>query len=155
MFSWVISMPKQVLVQQGETPNEGPNTDDVRPQFGPKQLIHDPTHILRNSLHCFDFYFSADSCIGFRIPFLFTSELSPSYRICKIQSQNLLPPPVEHEIWHYGKSKTDLILKTMNPRGIKNLEINEIVCVFIKAIINIVSNFLPHETVSCNDHHAP
>lgn len=33
VFSWVISMPKQVLVQQGETANEGSNTDDVRPQL--------------------------------------------------------------------------------------------------------------------------
>lgn len=75
--------------------------------------------------------------------------------MCKIQSQNLLFPPFERDILHYGKAQTDLTGKVINnfswERAFKNLETNEMVHVFSKTIKNILYSFIPHLVLSCND----
>ena len=69
------------------------------------------------------------------------------------------PPPYEQEIWHYGQGNTELIRRAVHEfncrRVFSNLNINERVSFFSKTILNIVSNFIPHETVICDDKGPP
>ena len=68
-------------------------------------------------------------------------------------------PPYEREIWHYGQGNTELIIRAVHEfnwqRAFHNLNINERVSFFNNAILNIVSKFIPHETVICDDRDPP
>ena len=65
------------------------------------------------------------------------------------------PPPYEREIWHYGQRDHELVRRAVHEfnqlRVFRNLNINEGVSFFNKTILNEVSNFIPHETIICDD----
>ena len=69
------------------------------------------------------------------------------------------PPPYEREVWHFQKADINLIRKAMNEfnweRAFFNLNINEMVSVFNTTIKNIMANFIPQETVICDDRDPP
>ena len=72
---------------------------------------------------------------------------------------NLKPPPYEREVWHFQKADINLIRRAMNEfkweRAFFNLNINETVSVFNTTIKNIMVNFIPHETMICDDRDPP
>ena len=69
------------------------------------------------------------------------------------------PPPYEREICHYHKANTDQIRKAIEQfswdRSFKNLDVNEMVFLFNRTIKNILSNYIPHEIIICDDRDAP
>ena len=69
------------------------------------------------------------------------------------------PPPYEREIWHYQKANTDQIRKTIEQfswdRSFKNLDGNEMVFLFNRTIKNIISKYIPHEIIICDDRDPP
>ena len=62
------------------------------------------------------------------------------------------PPPYERELWHFKKANTGHIKRAINgfpwERSFANLDINDKVYLFNKTIKNILSNFIPHETIT-------
>ena len=69
------------------------------------------------------------------------------------------PPAYEREIWHYQYANTDQIKRAIEQcpwkKSFRNLHINEMVYLFNKIIKNILSNYLPHETITCDDRDPP
>ena len=69
------------------------------------------------------------------------------------------PPPYGREIWHYQLANVDLIQRAIEQfsweKSFRNLNINEMVFLFNKTIKNIFSNFIPNETVTCDDRDPP
>ena len=69
------------------------------------------------------------------------------------------PPPYLREIWHYREANTRLIrcaIKEFNwERAFSNTNVNEKVDIFNRTILNILSNFILHETILCNDKDPP
>ena len=69
------------------------------------------------------------------------------------------PPPYECEIWHYSKANTDLIRRSVHEfsweNRFSNIDLNQKVYLFNETIKNILSNFIPHETIACDDHDPP
>ena len=65
------------------------------------------------------------------------------------------PPPYEREIWHYSKANTDLIRRSINELSwenrFSNTDANQKVYLFNETIKNILSNFIPNETIVCDD----
>ena len=63
--------------------------------------------------------------------------------------------PYEREIWHYKYANTDLIQRAINynpwKRSLAEKNINKKVYIFVKTIENIFSNFIPYETILCDD----
>ena len=61
------------------------------------------------------------------------------------------PPPYLREIWHYREANTRLIrhsIKEFNlERAFLNTNVNEKVDIFNRTILNILSNFIPHERI--------
>ena len=110
-----------------------------------------------------------------RIDFLFTSQPnlvmesgvhSSLHQNChhqiiyaKINLKVFYPPPYEREIWHYQRENVDQIQRAIDQfsweKSFRNLNINEMVFLFKKTIKNIFSNFIPHETVTCDDRGSP
>ena len=77
----------------------------------------------------------------------------------KLNLKIYYPPPYEQEIWHYGKANVDHIRKAINEspweRKFKYNSMNEKVSIFNATIKNILSNYIPHETITCDDRDPP
>ena len=69
------------------------------------------------------------------------------------------PPPYEREIWHYQKANIDLIKRAINSfdweKAFSNIDIDKMVSIFSQTIINILCNFIPHETVLFDERDPP
>ena len=68
------------------------------------------------------------------------------------------PPPHEREIWHYDQANTVPLEKQLIYfLGKKHQEVskNGMIFLFNKTIKNIVSNYIPHETVTFDDRDSP
>ena len=65
------------------------------------------------------------------------------------------PQPYEREIWHYQKANIDLIKRAINSfnweKAFSNIDIDKMVSIFNKTIINTLCNFIPQETVLFDD----
>ena len=77
----------------------------------------------------------------------------------KINLKICYPPPYEREIWHYEKANADLIHRSIDqfPWDIRfaHIDVNQKVYLFNQTIKNILCNFIPHETVTCDDRDPP
>ena len=62
------------------------------------------------------------------------------------------PPPYEREIWYNGKANVDHVRKAINKfpweRSFENNSVNEKVNIFNTNIKNILSNYIPYETIT-------
>ena len=69
------------------------------------------------------------------------------------------PPAYKREIWYYGQGNTELIRRAVHKfnwqRAFSKLNKNETIYFSNKIILNIASNFIPHETVICDDRDPP
>ena len=80
--------------------------------------------------------------------------------ICtKIDLKVCYPPPYELEIWHYQRANVDRIQRAIEQfyweKSFRNLNINEMVFLFNRTIKSILSNYIPHETIICDDKDPP
>ena len=78
----------------------------------------------------------------------------------KINLKIYYPPPYKCEIWHYEKANTDLIHRSIDqfPWDIRfaHTDVNQKVHLFNQTIkTNILWNFIPQETVTCDDRDPP
>ena len=62
-------------------------------------------------------------------------------------------------IWHYQDLNVDLIRRSINEfdwdRAFASKHVDEKVLIFNKTVLNIFSNFIPHEVIACNDKDPP
>ena len=113
-------------------------------KFGLSQIIKEATHILESSFSWIDLIFTTQPNV------VVESGVHPS----------LHPPSYPWEIWHYQQENTELIRRAITDfnwdRAFLNTNVNERICIFSNAIINnILRNFIPHETVVCDDQATP
>ena len=73
----------------------------------------------------------------------------------KFNLEILFPPPYFGDVWHYQNANTGLTRRAIEmfdwDRPFINTNANEKVFVFNKTILNILSNFIPHETLIVHD----
>ena len=144
-----------------KTTTEGEEIEFVTSQFGLHQIINEPTYVLENSSSCIDLIFTSQRNL------VVNSGVHPSLHpnchhqivYTKYDLKIHFPPPYEWEIWHSGQGNTDLIRRAVHEfnwqRAFSNQNINERVSFFDKIILDIVSNFISHETVICDDRELP
>ena len=142
---------------QDSTNSEGITIENVTSQFGLSQIISEATHILESSSSCIDLIFTMQPNL------VVESGVQPSLHLnyhhqtvfAKIYLQIYYPPPYPREIWHYKQANTELIRRAVTDfnwdRAFLNANVNEKVSVFINTILNILSNFIPHDTIVCDD----
>ena len=69
------------------------------------------------------------------------------------------PLPYERDIWHYQRANVDQIQRAIEQfswkKLFRNLNINEMVSLFNRTIKNIPSNYIPYETIICDDKDQP
>ena len=69
------------------------------------------------------------------------------------------PPPYEREICYYDQGNVDHIRKAVDlfpwAKTLRNLNINDKIFLFNKTVKNIISNYIPRETVIFDDRDPP
>ena len=69
------------------------------------------------------------------------------------------PPLHELEIWHYQRANVDQIQRATEQfsweNSFRNLNISEMLSLFNQTIKNILSNYIPHETITYDDKEPP
>ena len=68
-------------------------------------------------------------------------------------------PPYEREIWYYQRANVDQINWPIEyfswEKSFRNLNIHDVVSLFNRTIKNILSNYIPHEIIICDDKDSP
>ena len=139
------------------TTTEGKAIENISSQFGLHQMINEPIHILESFSSCIDLIFTAQ-------PNLITeSGVYPSLHsnshhqiiFAKFNLEIHYAPPYFRDVWHYQDANTDLIRRVIDmfdwDRAFVNTNVNEKVLILHKTILNMVSNFIPHETLTVDD----
>ena len=71
----------------------------------------------------------------------------------------MYPPPYKRTVCFNEKADPELIQRTINEfvwiRALSNISVDKKVCSFIKTLLNIIPNFIPHETIVCNNRDPP
>ena len=140
---------------------EGSKIEAITSQFGLQQIINKPTHIQGKSESCIDLIFSSQPNLVKSLGIHSSLHQNCHHQIifAKFNLKVHYPPPYEREVWHFKKANTDHIKRAINEfpweRSFANLDINHKVHLFNKTIRNILSNFIPHETVTFDDRDPP
>ena len=62
-------------------------------------------------------------------------------------------------VWHYKDANTELTKRAISKfnwqKAFLNTTVDEKVGIFTKTVFNIISNFVPHNTILCNDKDPP
>ena len=144
-----------------KTTYKGSKIDAVTSQFALQQLIKELTHILGNCSSYIDLIFTPHPSL------VMESGVHPSLHsnchhqktYAKFNLKIHYPPPYERDILHYQKANTDQIRKEIEQfswdRSFKNLEVNEMVFLFNRTIKTILSKYIPHEIIICDDRDPP
>ena len=73
----------------------------------------------------------------------------------KVNLKVFYPPPYERTVWHFSRANSDHIKKAINlfdwESSLNNLDVNEQVSVFNETIMNIMSNFVLNELITCDN----
>ena len=68
-------------------------------------------------------------------------------------------PPYERTVWHHEGANTEPIRRVIDQfdwlRALSNVNVDEKVYFFTKTLLNIIQNFIPHETIICDDRDPP
>ena len=135
--------------------------ENLTSQFGLNQIINEATHILEASSSCIDLIFTTQPNLVVESGVHQSLHANCHHQLvfAKFNLQIYYPPPYPREIWHYKQANSELIRRTISnfkwDRAFLNTNVNEKVSIFTSTIMNILSNFIPHETIVCDDKDPP
>ena len=146
---------------QDSTNFEGITIKNVTSRFGLSQIIKEAIHILESSSSCIDLIFTTQPNL------VVESGVHPSLHpnchhqivFAKFNLQIYYPPLYLWDIWLYKQANTEIIRRAITDfnwdRAFLNTNVNEKVSIFSNTILNILSKFIPHETIVCDDKDPP
>ena len=138
---------------QHNTSYEGSTLNYLIAQYGLTQILHEPIHILESSVSCINLVFTFQENIVTNSGV--DSSLHPNcHHQIVFSNFNLkiyYPSPYERLIWKYEKAKADLIKRVIRDFDWENklslIGINDQVALVNETTVNIMSNFIPNETM--------
>ena len=100
----------------GETTYEGTRIDGITSQFGLEQLIHEPTHIIRERTSCIDLIFASQPnlVVGSGVQSFLYQNCHHQVMFARFNLKVVFPPPYEREVWYFKKANVDHIKKAIN-----------------------------------------
>ena len=143
------------------TTYEGSKIDGVTSQFGLQQKIKETTHISGDSSSCIDLIFTTPPNLVMEsgVHSSLHSNCHQHTTFAKFNLKIHYPPPYEREVWHYQKANVDQIREAISElpwdNRFANISVNEQVQLFTQTFQNIISNYIPHETITCSDRNPP
>ena len=145
----------------GKTTYEDTRIDGITSQFVLEQLIHEPTHIIGGRTSSMDLIFASQPNLVVESGVQSSLHQNCHHQIvfATFNLKVVLPPSYEREVWHFKKANNDHIRKAINgfqwEKSFQNMNVNDMVYLFNRNIKNILRNFIPHETVTCDDRDPP
>ena len=134
---------------------------NISAQFSLHEVINDPADTLEFSSPCIDLLFSSQSNLinGTGVhPSLYPNS---NHQIIfeKCTQKIIYLSPYFRDAWHYNDTNTDLILQAIAmfdwDRAFFNTNVNEKLFILNQIILDIVSSFIPHETLTVDDKNPP
>ena len=94
-----------------KTTTEGSKIANLTSQYGLKQIINQPTHILNNSSSCIDLLFTSQPNLVMEsgVHSSLHSNCHHQITYARFNLKIFYPSPYEREIWHYQNANIDLI----------------------------------------------
>ena len=136
---------------------EGSELDFLTSQFGLLQIIKEPTHILDNSRFCIDVIFTSqpNMVIDSGVHASLYSNCHHQIIYAKFDLKIFYPPPYMRTVWQFKHANSDHIKRAIDvfdwESALNYIDANDQVSVFNSIILNIVSNSIPNETITCDD----
>ena len=69
------------------------------------------------------------------------------------------PQPYSRKVWHYREANIDLNRRAISnfnwEKAFYNTSVTKKVSIFNETILNVLSKYIPHETVACDDKDPP
>ena len=164
LFNFVLgdfNVKSNLRFKGDKTSYVGSKIDAITSKFRLQQLINEPTHLVADSSSCIDLIFTSqpNSVMESGVHSSLHPNCHHQITYAKFNLKIYCPPPYEQEIWHYGKANIDHIRKAINEfpweRSFENNSMNKKVNIFNTTIKNILSNYIPHETITCDDRDPP
>ena len=146
---------------QDKTSFEGKTIESITFQFGLYQLINKSTNLLENSSSCLDLIFTSQPNLVVELGVHQSLHPNCHHQIVFAQFNLMIfyPPSYSREVLHYREENTDLIRRAIRnfncEKSFYNTNINKKVSIFNETILNILSNYIPHETLSCDNKDYP
>ena len=140
---------------------EGSEHDFLTFQLGLLQIIKEPTHILYNSRSCIDLIFTSqpNMVIDSGAHASLHSNCHHQIIYAKFDLKIFYPPPYERTVWHFKHASSNHIKRAIDifdwESALSYIDANNQVSVFNSTILNFVSNFIPNETITCDDRDPP
>ena len=144
--------------QNNKTTFEGSKIDMATFQFSLSLIMKETTHILSNAASYIILIFTSQPNLVMHSGI--HSSIHSGIRVVTIKlslqnspSQLFYPLPYKRLVWHYQQANTDFIKQVTElfnwEKNLSNLD------VFKESIMNTFENYVPHETISCNDKYPP
>ena len=136
---------------------EGSELDFLTSQFGLLQIIKEPTHILDNSRFWIDVIFTSqpNMVIDSGVHASLYSNCHHQIIYAKFDLKIFYPPPYVRTVWQFKHANSDHIKRATDvfdwESALNYIDANDQVSVFNSIILNIVSNSIPNETITCDD----
>ena len=68
-------------------------------------------------------------------------------------------PPYSREVWHYREANTGLVRRAISNfnwwKSFYNSNVTKKVSIFNQTILNVLSNYIPHEVITCDEKDPP
>jgi len=137
----------------GDTNDEGEKIEDLFSSLNLYQIISEPTNFEPNSNpSCIDLIVTDQPNLILNSGTRPSLDTSCHHEIihCKANFRIPPPPPVERKVWHYHRANTTGIQRSMlsfpwREHLSLNSDTNWQVKTFTEILLNIMSNFIPHE----------
>ena len=135
--------------------------DFITSQFGISQIIKEPTHILHNSRSCVGLIFTSqpNMVIDSGLHASLHSDCYHQIMYAKFDLKIIYPPPYEKMVWHFKNASSDHIKRAIDifdwESALNYIDANDQVSVFNSTILNIVTNFILNENITCDDRDPP
>ena len=140
---------------------EGCKTDTIASSYGLNLLIQKPTHILNSSSSCFDLIFTSQPNLVMESGINSSLHSNCHHQIifAKFNLSIFYSPPYERTVWYYERANTELIRRVIDQldwlRALSNVNVDEKVYFFTKTLLDRIQNFIPDETITCDDRDPP
>jgi len=153
-FTGDFNAHSQIWYPDGKTTQEGKEIEDMISRLGLHQIIREPTNIQPDkNKTCIDLIMTDQPNLVLESGTHPSPDQHCHHQILYCKSNVALPPPppYERELWYYQRANKDLIQRSManfqweehlNQNSDPNWQVKE----FSRILLNIMSNFIPHET---------
>ena len=139
----------------------GCKSDILACSHGLYQLINEPTHLLGSSSSIIDLLLTSQANLVMESGFQPYLHLNCHHQLVfvKFNLSIYYPLPYERTVWYYNRANADLIRRAIDLFDLKKpLRINDVdkqVAIFSGTLMNIMQNFVPNETIICDDRDPP